>query len=161
MKTKDLAKMMLIYQYLHMTKKPTKAVQNTYSKIRKKLDHIHKHNKALYDEANKLQGETYLKAWNNSFEKSDGKFVSMGTFIQAIYETVESQNLVGEKVMRKCIDSYFFDRNDTHDEYEIEEQANLLADACINIFDGEKKNRFKTRLTILKQNNIIDKGYAA
>lgn len=156
MSVKDLAKMMLIYQYLHMTKTRTKKVDDAYKKIKKKLNHIFTYNKALYDEANKLQGETYKTAWDNSFVKSDGKFVSMGAFIQAIYDTVEIQNLVGDKVMRKAIDSYYFDRNDTHDEKEIEEQANILADECIRLFDGERVSLFKRKLTILKQNRIIE-----
>ena len=161
-KVKNLSKMMLIYQWLWMAEKKNKVVQNTIKKFKVSLSKTMSYKSKLYFEAQASQRDLYTKAWNSVFTKGQEKVISISALTQAIYETVDKEfadKMIGRRVMEKTIDSFFFADGKNYKELtdlEIEASSKLLTDAVLELYDGKKISAFKRRMTIVKQNQIIE-----
>jgi len=141
--TKDLAKMMLIFNFLYQTKKPTKPVQQVILKMKKTIRKIFQNRLEFYEEADALQKDLYKKAWNNTMnEKTDGQYMSLGSLITILFSSVQSQTLIGMRVLEKAIDSYYFAESGGKDDYQLEQQSSILANEFLRLIDGEKKKGF-------------------
>ena len=152
----DLAKWLLIYQWVYMTKKKTKAVQSLTKKLKKKLTHIYTYKRDLYNEATELQKKVYSDAWEAVYgSKTATEYISMGLVSFALYDSLNDQSLIGKKVMDKALDSFYFARMDNVDELALETNTNKLSDKLIELFDGKKSNPFKTKIATMK----LDKVY--
>ena len=155
---KQIMKLMLIYQYLYMTKQPTSIVSKAISTLKRSINKIKKYESDLFNKLHKEQMSIYKQAWQNTFG-DDGKTLSMGTFIQVLYESCDKKvfnKWIGSKVMEKVIDSYFFAKTIEGKEYETEQTARNLAEEILNLLGEPVENKLKTKFTILAQNKIIE-----
>ena len=156
MKTKDLAKMMLIYEMMYVTEKPTRLVQSVTSKIKKKLRYILTNQEAFYREAEALQKDVYDKAWAKLFK--DSAYISLGVFMNKLYMSIEKQKLIGHAQMKKVFDAYYHSNDDkTLEEIaEMEANAHKLAKEVMKLLGDKVESPLKRRAYTLKQNLIIE-----
>jgi len=157
MTTNELSKMMLIYEYLVLTVKPTKIVAKVKKQLRQGLDVIYKTRRDFYDTAREQEKSAYTLAWKNTFEGSEHAYFSMGTVIQVILNSMDNILIVSNNNMSKVLDSYYFAKVDGEDEYELEKQSNLIADEFVRLIDGtDSISPFKRRLNIAKGNWLLE-----
>ena len=159
MTVKTLAKLILIYNYLYITKQPTKIVQKHIIKFKKSFTTILKNRPDFYKKADTLHSQVYRDAWRNTTGPDDEtRLVSLGHFIQVIWESInEPQKLITERQIDKILSSYYFSRSDNLNELQMEQEANKLGNEVVKLLDGEKGiSKFQRRLTILKQNKRVE-----
>jgi len=158
---KNLAKILLIYNYLYMTKNRNSIVNKTLKALKRSLNVIRNSESDMFEKVRKEQICVYEQAWNNTFG-DNGKTLSLGTFIQIIYESCDKKitnKWIGQKLMEKTIDSYFFAKTIEGKEYEIENTARNLAEEVLKLLGEPIENKLKTKFTILAQNKIVTEGY--
>ena len=146
-----LAKVMLLYEFLYITTNKTKIVDRTVKNLKRYLRNILMHQKALYRASEAKKEEVHSKAWNTIFGSMEtSKVISLGIFIQDIYESEDMSLIVGKKTMDKVLSSYFF--SDKHDdEVTMEKNSNLLAKEVLKLLDGEKElTPFQKRMQEMK-----------
>jgi len=155
---KNIAKELLVYQYIYMTNNKTKIARQARTKYRVILSKILTNQESLYKEARALQKEIYTKAWNECFEEREsGYYLSLGTFMSLIWNSIEEKPLVGRAFMDKLFMSYEHCHNDKCDDYEIESNSTMLAEACLRLIDGDKGvSPFQRRMNIIRNNRIIE-----
>ena len=78
------------------------------------------------------------------------RVISIGIFIQSIYESDNFKDVVGGKKMDKVLSSFFFS-NTVNDEATMEKNSNLLAKEVLKLLDGEKElTTFQKRMQEIK-----------
>jgi len=143
-----------------MTKKRTPVVEKALKQLKKKFTKIKNHTPKFYDEADSLQKKVYKEAWFNT-GNNDTRYISMGYFILALYQSIGDYKIISDNLMDKVLTSYQYAKNGGHDEYEMEKESGILANEVLRLLDGDKEviTPFKRRMTILRQNRILEQGY--
>jgi len=158
---KDLAKLILVYQWLYSTDKPTRPVSSLTTKLKKKFAVIMSNQKEMFMKNVRYQDEIYAQAWAKTMSDNDDKLVSLGLMIGRVVETIDDKVLAkyaGLKVFEKAIDSYYFAKNSHLDDADLEEQATILVDSILEGFDGKKKDMKVKRMLFNVNNNRIIEG---
>ena len=146
-----LVKIMLIYEFLYITDNKTKIVDKTVKNLKKYLRHTLFHQTDLYRASEAKKKEVHSKTWNTVFGNMEtSKIISIGIFIQDLYESENMTNIIGSKTMDKVLSSYFF--SDKHDDEAVmEKNSTLLAKEILRLLDGEKElTQFQKRMQEMK-----------
>ena len=158
----ELAKMLLIYQYVFMTENPNKASKAVRSKMKLKLRHLLTHQEDRYNRAKEIQQRVYKEAWNNLFVVGEGTYISLGTFMTKLYNSIPKQNLVGHMVMKRMFDSYHHCESKHKlsevEEADMESNAMRLAVEVLRLLGETVTSPLRSMRLNHKNNMIIEKG---
>jgi hypothetical protein len=158
-----LVKWMIIYSFICTTDEPTKIVTTIRRKLKNRLSHLYTYKEVEYVEAKEHREIVYQEAWEKAYGNYTRKVeISLGTLIMGLYHSIDdsSKPLVGKKQMEKLIDSYLCAKDTKGNMLEVEKESNRLLDILLKMLDDKPDiSPFKRRLTILKQNRIIEQGY--
>ena len=161
-KVKNLSKMMIVYQMLYMTEKPSGIIQAAIRSLKLSMRKVLTNQEEVYREAEKYQIKLYEDAWKLCFEPNSGYVIEIGTIAGKIYESIdkkEASKYIGSGKMDKVLTSYFIHGKDPDDAYTVESRSTMFAEKIIELYDGKKKiTAFQRRMNILKGNKIIETG---
>jgi len=134
-----LVKIMLIYEFLYITDNKTKIVDKTVKQLKKYLRNILMYQEISYRASEAKKKEVHSKAWDTVFGSMEtSKIISIGCFLQELYDSDNFSNVIGKKNMDKVLTSYFFsDKFD--DELTMERNSIALATEVLKLLDGEKE----------------------
>ena len=146
-----LVKIMLIYEFLYITDNKTKIAQGAVKTLRKYLSNVLTYQETLYRASESKKKDIYSKSWDTVFGAMEtSRVISIGIFIQSIYESDNFKDVIGDKKMDKVLSSFFFS-NTVNDEAIMEKNSNLLAKEVLKLLDGEKElTPFQKRMKEIK-----------
>lgn len=157
----ELAKIIMIYEFVYMTENPNKVSQEVRSKLKKKLRHILTNQEELYNEAKELRKKAYEDAWYSLFNKGEEAYVSLGNFMAKVYNSMDKQKLIGHKLMKRLFDSYHHCDSDKklteQQKIEMETNSYRLAKRFLEEL-GETVESPLTRMRLNIKNNLIIEG---